>query len=130
MKDTNRVSPGYYHSEECNLADFQKIIDQKLAIDSVPHAKDIQKNIPIYDIEELQNIFQNDALKSDLMAEWAWVLRESSGAIVLRNACRDTSAIDEATQLYEGIIAGEKLKSGGGADHFAEIGRASCRERV
>ena len=34
MKDTNRVSPGYYHSEECNLADFQKIIDQKLEIDS------------------------------------------------------------------------------------------------
>jgi len=122
MKDTNRVSPGYYHSEECNLADFQKIIDQKLAIDSVPHAKEIKKNIPIYDIEELQNIFQNDALKNDLMAEWAWVLRESSGAIVLRNAYRDTSAIDEATQLYEGIIADEKLKSGGGADHFAAAG--------
>ena len=32
------------------------------------------------------------------MAEWAWVLRESSGAIVLRNAYKDASAIDEATQ--------------------------------
>ena len=122
MKDTNRVSPGYYHSEECNLADFKKTIDQKLAIESVPHAKEIKKNIPIYDIEELQNIFQNDALKNDLMAEWAWVFRESSGVIVLRNAYRDTSAIDEATQLYEGIIADEKLKSGGGADHFAAAG--------
>ena len=89
MKDTNRVSPGYYHSEECNLPDFQKIIDQKLEIDSVPHAKEIKKNIHIYDIEELQNIFQSDALKNDLMAEWAWVLRESSGAIVLRNAYID-----------------------------------------
>ncbi len=122
MKDTNRVSPGYYHSKECNLADFQKIIDQKLAIDSVPHAKEIKKNVPIYDIEGLQNIFQNNALKNDLMAEWAWVLRESSGVIVLRNAYRDTSAIDEATKLYEGIIADEKLKSGGGADHFAAAG--------
>ena len=122
MKDTNRVSPGYYHSEECNLADFQKILNQRLAIGSVPHAKEIKKNIPIYDIEELQNIFQTDASKNDLMAEWAWVLRESSGAIVLRNAYRDTSAIDEATQLYEGIIADEKLKSGRGADHFAAAG--------
>ena len=122
MKDINKVSPGYYHSKECNLADFQKIIDQNLAIGSVPHAKEVKKNIPIYDIEELQNIFQNDALKNDLMAEWAWVLRESSGVIVLRNAYRDTSAIDEATQLYEGIIADEKLKSGGGADHFAAAG--------
>ncbi len=122
MKDTNRVSTGYYHSAECNLADFQKIIDQKLVIDSVPHAKEIKKNIPIYDIEELQNIFRSDALKNDLMAEWAWVLRESSGVIVLRNSYRDTSAIDEATQLYESIIADEKIKSGGGADHFAAAG--------
>ena len=122
MKDINKVSLGYYHSKECNLADFQKIIDQNLAIGSVPHAKEVKKNIPIYDIEELQNIFQNDALKNDLMAEWAWVLRESSGVIVLRNAYRDTSAIDEATELYEGIIADEKMKNGGGADHFAAAG--------
>ena len=56
------------------------------------------------------------------MAEWAWVLRESSGAIVLRNAYKDASAVDEATQLYEDIIADEKLKTGGGADHFAAAG--------
>ena len=59
MKDTNKVSSGYYHSEDCNLADFQKIIYQKLAIDSVPNAKEIKQNIPIYDIGELQNIFQS-----------------------------------------------------------------------
>ena len=122
MKDINKVSPGYYHSKECNLADFQKIIDQNLAIDAVPNAKEIQNNIPIYDIEELESIFQSEVLKNELMAEWAWVLRESSGAIVLRKAYRDTSAIDEATQLYERIIADEKLKSGGGADHFAAAG--------
>ena len=122
MKDTNRVSPGYYHSEECNLADFQKIIDQKLEIGSVPNAKEIKKNIPIYDIDELQNIFQSETLKFELMAEWAWVLRESSGAIVLRNAYKDVSIIDEATQLYEDIIAEEKLTSGGAADHFAAAG--------
>ena len=89
MKDTYKISSGYYHSDECNLADFQKIIDQKLTIDSVPKAKEIKKNIPIYDIAELQNIFKSETLKFELMAEWAWVLRESSGAIVLRNAYND-----------------------------------------
>ena len=103
--DTNLMAA----RQDNNLSKFLKFFGNK-------------KNIPIYDIEELQNIFQNDALKNDLMAEWAWVLRESSGVIVLRNAYRDTSVIDEATQLYEGIIADEKLKSGGGADHFAAAG--------
>jgi ectoine hydroxylase-related dioxygenase (phytanoyl-CoA dioxygenase family) len=56
------------------------------------------------------------------MAEWAWVLKESSGAIVLRNAYQDTAVIDQATKLYENIIKQEKLKEGGGADHFAAAG--------
>ena len=122
MKDINKVNPGYYHSGECNLADFKKTVDQKLDIGSVPNAAEIKKNIPIYNIEDLQNTFQNAELKFKLMAEWAWVLRESSGAIVLRNAYKDTTVIDEATKLYEDIIADEKLKSGGGADHFAAAG--------
>ena len=122
MKDINKVSPGYYHSRECNLETFKKIVDQKLDISSVPNAAEIQKNIPIYNIEDLQNALQSDELKFELMAEWAWVLRESSGAIVLRNAYKDTTVIDEATKLYEDIITDEKLKSGGGADHFAAAG--------
>jgi len=122
MKDINKVSPGYYHSRECNLTDFKKIVDQKLDIGSVPNAAEIQKNIPIYNIEDLQNALCNAELKFELMAEWAWVLRESSGAIVLRNAYKDTTVIDEATKLYEDIIADEKLKNGGGEDHFAAAG--------
>ena len=122
MKDINKVNPGYYHSGECNLADFKKTVDQKLDIGSVPNAAEINKNIPIYNIEDLQNALQSDELKFELMAEWAWILRESSGAIVLRNAYKDTTVIDEATKLYEDIIADEKLKSGGGADHFAAAG--------
>ena len=122
MKDINKVSPGYYHSRECNLEDFKKIVDQKLDIGSVPNAAEIQKNIPIYNIEDLQNALQSDELKFELMAEWAWILRESSGAIVLRNAYKDTTVIDEATKLYEDIIADEKMKNGGGADHFAAAG--------
>ena len=46
MKDINKVSPGYYLPEECNLAEFQKIVDQELAISSVPNATEIKKNIP------------------------------------------------------------------------------------
>ena len=78
MKDIIKVSSGYYHSRECNLEDFKKTVDQKLDIGSVPNAAEIQKNIPIYNIENLQNALQSDELKLELMAEWAWVLKESS----------------------------------------------------
>ena len=122
MKDVNSVSAGYYNPEICNLVDFLEIINQKMVDASVPYASEVKKNIPIYDISALQNVIANDKLKRELMAEWAWVLRESAGAIVLRNAYQDTSPIDEATKLYEQIISNEKQKSGGGADHFAAAG--------
>ena len=122
MKDLNLNKVGYYNPEACNLVDFLEIINQKLEDRSVPHASEVQNNIPIYNISVLKNIIENSELKKELMAEWAWVLRESSGAIVLRNAYSDTSPIDEATELYEQIISEEKQKSGGGADHFAAAG--------
>ena len=122
MKDLNLNKIGFYNSEFCNLNDFLEIINQKLTDGSVPIASEVKNNIPIYDISSLKTVIENDNLKIELMAEWAWVLKESSGAIVLRNAYPDTSAIDEATNLYERIISDEKQKSGGGADHFAAAG--------
>ena len=122
MKDINLNKVGYYNPGSCNLVDFLAIINQKLEDRSVPHASEVQNNIPIYNISALKNIIENSELKKELMAEWAWVLREGSGAIVLRNAYSDTSTIDEATKLYEQIISEEKQKSGGGADHFAAAG--------
>ena len=109
MNDFKQNKAGYYYSDQCNLAEFQEIINQKLTEDMVPNAFEVNDNIPIYDISELHDIFRDFELKSELMAEWAWVLKKGSGVIVLRNAYRDTSAIDEATRLYEGIIADEKL---------------------
>ena len=122
MKDLNLNKIGYYNSEFCNLNDFLEIINQKLTDGSVPNASEVKNNIPIYDVSSLKTVIENGNLKIELMAEWAWVLKESSGAIVLRNAYPDTSAIDEATNLYERIISDEKQKSGGGADHFAAAG--------
>ena len=70
MKDTNKVSSGYYHSEECNLADFQKIIDQKLTIESVPKAKEIKKNIPIKPTKPISSI--DTLVFVNLIAKTPW----------------------------------------------------------
>ena len=122
MKDFKQNNAGYYTPEQCNLSEFQEIVNQNLNEDLVSNALEIRNNIPIYDISELKGVFFSQELRRELMAEWAWVLKESSGAIVLRNAYKDTTVIDEATKLYEEIIADEKLKNGGGTDHFAEAG--------
>ena len=112
----------YFDSDACSLDDFKALTQQKLTAKDVPLAADIQKNAPIYDAAKLTDHLGDPALRRALMAEWAQGLRTGSGIVVLQNAYADTSAIDAATQIYNDVIAAEKLAIGGGADHFAAAG--------
>jgi len=93
-----------------------------LSADEVPLAVTIEKNIPIYDMSVLRAKLGDPGERQSVMAEWAYVLHKQSGVIVLRNAYKDTAAIDAASEVYKAIIAKEKATAGGGADHFAAAG--------
>ena len=41
MKDLAQMSKGYYYTEECNLNEFEEIINQGITVDSVPNAASI-----------------------------------------------------------------------------------------
>ena len=103
---------GYFDPSTCDLDAFTTLINRTTDRASVPHASDIQSNIPIYDAPSL-------TFNHDLMAEWADVFMHGAGIVVLKNAYTDTGVLDEATAIYERIIASE---AGGGADHFAASG--------
>jgi ectoine hydroxylase-related dioxygenase (phytanoyl-CoA dioxygenase family) len=60
--------------------------------------------------------------RQTIMGEWARVLQAGAGVLILRGVYEETAVLDEATAIYEQIIASEKLKSGGGGDHFAASG--------
>ena len=122
MKDFKHTGTGYYNPNSCDLSDFKKVIDQTVSPTDVPNAAEIERNVPIYDMNVLSSSLHDPMQKNSLMTEWAWVLKENAGAIVLRNAYSDTSVIDQATKVYEEIIKEEKLKEGGGGDHFAAAG--------
>ena len=122
MKDFKQTGTGYYNPNSCDLSDFKKVIDQTVSPTDVPNAAEIERNVPIYDMNVLSSSLHDPMQKNSLMTEWAWVLKENAGAIVLRNAYSDTAVIDQATKIYEEIIKEEKLKEGGGEDHFAAAG--------
>ena len=122
MKDLHLTSTGYYDPETCRLDDFKALIQQNTDPADVPHAARIEHNIPIYDVAAGTFDLASPQGRREIMAEWARVLRTGAGIVVLKSAYSDVSAIDEATQIYEDIIAREKAESGGSADHFAAAG--------
>jgi ectoine hydroxylase-related dioxygenase (phytanoyl-CoA dioxygenase family) len=118
---TNGVS-GYYDPRDCDLDDFKGLIDQSTRPDDVPHAVAIDKNIPVYDMTTLRPTLGHTDKRRSLMAEWARVLRTGAGVVALKNTYADTTVLDDATRIYETIIAEERQGSGGGGDHFAASG--------
>lgn len=112
----------YFHADDCDLDDFIAITSATLTADQVPHASAIAANIPLYDMEKLGAALSDQVQRPALLAEWATVLRESSGILLLKNAYADTACIDDATAVFNGIIAAEKETRGSGADHFATAG--------
>lgn len=113
---------GYFEPDACDLDEFLALIDRSMGAQDVPNAADIATNVPIYDMDKLRSALEEHASRRALMAEWAQVLSNGAGVLVLRSSCTDLESIDEATQVYEQLIAEEKAQSGGGADHFAASG--------
>ncbi|MEJ6709032.1 MAG: phytanoyl-CoA dioxygenase family protein [Amylibacter sp.] len=122
MKRQIETDAGYFDSAACDLNAFTALVDQVVSPSAVPNADDIQKNVPIYDMFKLRPSLEDQTRRRIIMAEWAQILRTGAGVLVLRGAYTDTAVLDEATAIYEQIIATEKLASGGGSDHFAASG--------
>ncbi len=112
----------YFNATSCDVEDFRQLVSQKLDDGIVPHAYKVVAGIPVYRVAELETVLAGSESRSRLMAEWAQVMRQHSGVLVLEEAYKDVTPIDRATQVYNRIIAEEKAASGGGADHFAAAG--------
>ena len=108
--------PAYFHAEDCKLDDLNAEATRKTAHADVPHAAEIVHQIPVYTAASLD---LTGPKRTEVMAEWARVLREGAGILVIKGAYADTRAIDDVTALYERLIAEEKAAGSSRADHFA-----------
>ncbi len=112
----------YFDAASCDLEAFRMLVAQTLESSSVPHADRVVANVPVYRIAGLQTVLAGAGSRRRLMAEWARVLKDLSGVLVLEGAYSDVTPIDRASEIYNRIIQEEKAATGGGADHFAAAG--------
>ena len=112
----------WFREADCSVDDFATLIETSRDTHPKPRlAADLAQAVPIYDCDALRPILSDPSRRPELLAEWASVLLDGAGVFVLQRAYEDTSAIDDATAIFESIIR-EERKSGGGADHFAKAG--------
>lgn len=112
---------GFYRQSACDLNEFKALVEQELSAETVPNATHVQSNIPIYSAASLRNMLEDTSKRRSLLSEWASVLQNTAGVLVIKGAAENIAAIDEATQIFESIISAER-SSGNGGDHFAAAG--------
>ncbi|QFT33139.1 Phytanoyl-CoA dioxygenase (PhyH) [Labrenzia sp. THAF82] len=113
---------GYFDAVDCDIKEFKELVGRQLDPAAVPHAERVASNIPIYRVADLQDVLRGTHSRQRLMAEWAKVLMDGAGVLVLDGAYADVTAIDQATEIFNRVIEAEKHSTGGGADHFAASG--------
>ncbi|MCH2075735.1 MAG: phytanoyl-CoA dioxygenase family protein [Rhodobacteraceae bacterium] len=81
-----------------------------------PLASEIAQNVPIYEATAIAR-----ADRKEVMAEWATLFLSGPGVLVIKGAL-PADVVDEATEVFDRIIAAEKASGAGAGDHFAKPG--------
>ncbi|MEO9576321.1 MAG: phytanoyl-CoA dioxygenase family protein [Tateyamaria sp.] len=111
----------YYTEADCQIDEFNELIAEPLDASKLHFASEIVNNLPVYSSVDTNAALGNPADRAALMAEWAQVIDDLSGAVVIKGAVPDLEAVDQATTVFEQIIADERASNSGG-DHFGERG--------
>lgn len=119
--DAGELGQGWYTESGCSLHEFAALLARR---DSPPlrFAGAVGQQIPLYDCRALRRVVADERQRARLQAEWAGVLRDGAGVLVLQRAYEDVGPIDEATAVFESIIRAERANGNGAGDHFAKAG--------
>lgn len=112
----------YLKESDCQLSDFEKMVNDTLPKTAVPYAAEVIDNIPVYNMPSLSDVLSSQTNRTSLLAEWADVLLNRSGVLVMKKTYADTTVIDEASEVFIDLIREEKTKNTSNADHFAAAG--------
>lgn len=111
-----------FREQDCSLQDFIAVLESLRDDRNLKFATGLREHIPLYDCRELPRVFDNPTRRADLQAEWAHVLKDGAGVLVLKHVYADPAPVDEATQVFESIILEERNAGAAAADHFAKAG--------
>jgi ectoine hydroxylase-related dioxygenase (phytanoyl-CoA dioxygenase family) len=100
-------------AKDIDFAEFRRDVETLTQPSDCPGAADIAGNIPIYDCK---------SVTAASGAEWANILLNGAGVFVIRQAWRDLSSIDAASDIFRAIIAEERAAGTAAGDHFAKAG--------
>ncbi|KAJ9631728.1 hypothetical protein H2203_000128 [Taxawa tesnikishii (nom. ined.)] len=99
----NKPAPRLFSLKDIpSLSSLEALVTQTASKAHYPLALEIQKNVPIYDCQNID--FKNEASLSALQDEWHQVLLHGPGVLALKHLYTDLAPIDAANRAFASII--------------------------
>jgi len=118
-----RATRGWYGPGSCNLGELRAHAARTSQIQDYPLAARLEaETVPVYDCGHIRAHAVTQQGRREVMAEWAAVLRDGAGIVVLEHAFADTGPVDQVSTVFEHIIAGQHQSGAVAGDHFAKAG--------
>ena len=106
-----------------DLDTFRQLVSRTTDPSQVPHATTVERNVPIYDGASLRVINRDPARRRDLLGEFAWVIGNGPGALAITGGLNhEENRLDDATEVFQTIIAEQHAAGRAVGDHFAKPG--------
>ena len=123
MVMTTDQTPSWLVDADYDIDDFRQLVSRATEPSQVPHAATIQRNLPIYDATGLAEINRDPARRRALLGEMAWVLGHGPGALAIKGGLdQEHNRLDDATEIFQTIIAEQHAAGRAIGDHFAKPG--------
>ncbi len=103
----------WYSADDCRLADFRAIVEQKTELTDYSHATEVAQNVLIYP----GHLPDTPEVRSEL----ARALMDGPGIVVFAGAF-DPEVVDRGTAVFFDLIAEQKASGAVAGDHFAKPG--------
>ncbi len=102
---------------------FRQLVARTTDPSQVPNSMIVERNLPIYDGASLPEINRDPARRRALLGEFAWVIGRGPGALAIKGGLnQEDNRIDDATEIFQTIIAEQHAAGRAVGDHFAKPG--------
>ncbi len=114
----------WFKKTDCNLDDFKTSMAEAKAADTGSDwTKDAIHGVPVYDCDDLRSRLVSDAGRESLKEDMARIFRTGAGIVILKKCFSDIGVVDEATEIFNQIMAEEKAAGAVHGDHFGTNAR-------
>lgn len=107
---------------DCRLDDFRRLVERTTDAAAYPYAKAVERNVPVYNGDDVRRIARDETARRAVMAEWADVMMNGPGILVFQRAFADPAVVDAATAQFDAMITEQRAGNRNAGDHFAKPG--------